>query len=735
MAKAKAVWGIDVGNCALKGIKLSLDPEGKIQLAAVEYIEHSKILSQPDSEPAEIISKSLEKFLSRYDITQDEVAIGVPGKHTLARFSKLPPVDPKKIPDIVHFEANQQIPFDMDEVIWDYQTFGEADSPEIEVGIFAMKHDLIHQHLAHFSDVGLEPILVQSAPLALFDAMKYDDQCSGETTAIIDVGAENTDLVITDRVRIWTRTIPVGGNAFTDALASGFKLSFAKAETLKRQASTSKYARQIFQTMRPVFADLVGEIQRSIGYYTSSHREAKLDRIIGMGNAFKLPGLQKYLEQNLSVSVIRPTKFKKIEATPSMDETLKENVLSLGVAYGLAIEGLDQGQMKNNLLPTEITRLVVWRKKRPWFAAAAACLLVSALMILARKSMDLNTLRANIGESVGAMTLATAKNTFQGGLRDDLPAREYAQKVLLVAKTFNDEYKKLETQGVTEQKQSEMVVSLFKSRDVILKILQAVHLSLPEPTPLLAEVNNGADYVKALIQHPKELARGQRTEIFFDQYESLYVDNVYALNYRPEKKEDESSKELFDYYSKQPVPGFVITLDCRTPNAERGSFVRNTFLPRLKENGQREKSGFYFDGIVLIVSPGGSGSSTGFPSVGTGRGSPSATTTRKGQDPLTREDTSEDWNFKVKFVVALKDRPAEKAPGTPETKGEGPRRAAATTSQTAPVPGEEGSGEQPVRPVRPEGAPQQPRPEGAPQQPRPEGAPATEPRDDRGGRP
>ena len=239
MAQGKAVWGIDVGNCALKALKLIVNDDDKVEAVAEDYIEHAKILSQPDADPRELISKSLEKFLSHNDITEDHVAISVPGQHTLARFSKLPPVDPKKIPDIVQFEANQQIPFDMDEVIWDYQTFMEEDSPEIEVGIFAMKRDLIHEHLAHFSDAGIEPMLMQSAPLAMHDAMFFDEQCGDETTVLVDIGAENTDLVVTDKIRIWTRTIPIGGNNFTEALANGFKLSFAKAENLKRQADAT----------------------------------------------------------------------------------------------------------------------------------------------------------------------------------------------------------------------------------------------------------------------------------------------------------------------------------------------------------------------------------------------------------------------------------------------------------------------------------------------------------------
>ena len=126
---------------------------------------------------------------------------------------------------------------------------------------------------------------------------------------IIDMGAENTDLVIADRYSVWLRSIPIGGNSFTETLVKSFKLSFAKAEDLKRNAGTSKYARQIFQAMRPVFADLVAEIQRSIGFYATVHREARIRRIIALGGTFRLPGLQRYLQQNLQLEVERMDSF------------------------------------------------------------------------------------------------------------------------------------------------------------------------------------------------------------------------------------------------------------------------------------------------------------------------------------------------------------------------------------------------------------------------------------------
>ncbi|MCH7813861.1 MAG: pilus assembly protein PilM, partial [Planctomycetes bacterium] len=257
MAAGQAVWGIDVGKCALKAVRLRAVGEGKVELLASDYIPHAKILTQPDANREELIANALEKLLSRNDLSNDLVVVSVPGQHTLARFSKLPPVDEKKIPEIVRYEADQQIPFDIDEVIWDYQIFRKDDSPEIEVGIFAMKRELIREYLMHFEHAGIEPVQVQAAPLALYNAVTFDGQLGDETTIILDIGAENTDLVVATPHSLWTRSIPLGGNNFTEALVKSFKLSFSKAENLKHSAASSKYARQIFRSMRPIFADLV----------------------------------------------------------------------------------------------------------------------------------------------------------------------------------------------------------------------------------------------------------------------------------------------------------------------------------------------------------------------------------------------------------------------------------------------------------------------------------------------
>src|SRR4030095_3856469 len=190
---------------------------------------------------------------------------------------------------------------------------------------------------------------------------------------------ENTDLIICDNETIWLRSIPIGGNNFTDALVKAVKLNFVTTEDMKRNAATSKYARQIFQAMRPIFADLVAEIQRSVGFYASVHRDSRIKKVLARGGPFKLPGLQKYLQQNLQLDVER---LDTIAAAPSSDSKLapnfNENILSIVSAYGLAIQGMGESKITSSLLPAKIRREKMWKEKTPLFGAAAALFLAAA---------------------------------------------------------------------------------------------------------------------------------------------------------------------------------------------------------------------------------------------------------------------------------------------------------------------------------------------------------------------
>ena len=399
MAKSDAVWGIDIGNAGIKAIRCRpSDDAEQIEAIAFDYIEYPKILTQPGADPIELVSEALKQFQSRNNVRGDRVAIAVPGQNGLARFITLPPVETKQIPQIVLYEARQQIPFDLDDVIWDYQALGgggeeiEGFALETVVGLFAMKKEQVNRAIEPYQSVGLEVDFVQLAPLALYNAIafdrfqqdlqeEFDPDDPPESILVLSMGTDATDLVITNGHRVWQRSIPLGGNHFTRALTKEMKLTFAKAEHLKKNAAAAEDPKAVFQAMRSVFNDLVTEIQRSIGYFGSINRSAKIGGMVAVGNAMKLPGLRRYLAQNLDLEVERIESFTCLTgAEVSSVPAFKENVGAFGVAYGLAVQALGKSALQTNLLPPELVQQRMIRNKKPWAVAAAALLLLGCTL-------------------------------------------------------------------------------------------------------------------------------------------------------------------------------------------------------------------------------------------------------------------------------------------------------------------------------------------------------------------
>jgi type IV pilus assembly protein PilM len=445
MARTGAVWGIDVGQCALKALRCrTAAAADKIEADAFDYIEYPKILSQPDANPAELVNDALKQFLSRNSVRGDSVAISVSGQAGLARFIKLPPVEAKKIPDIVRYEAKQQIPFDLNDVIWDYQRLGigteeEGYALETEIGLFAMKREAVFRALEPFQKLDIEIDIVQLTPLALYNyllfdqlrslpkADEYDPDNPPESTVILSLGTDATDLVVTNGYKVWQRSIPLGGNHFTKALTKEMKLTFAKAEHLKRNATAAADPKAVFQAMRPVFNELLTQLQRSIGYFSNLERTAKIGRIVALGNAMKLPGLRRYLAQSLGYDIERVQSFQGLVGSQVLSSPIfKENAICFGICYGLALQGLAKPGLHTNLLPKEIVKDRLIRQKKPWAIAAAATLLLGCGISYGAYATAMTSVDASVWKP--AIDQAEKVTKDSAGLKSDASAAEGAFK-------------------------------------------------------------------------------------------------------------------------------------------------------------------------------------------------------------------------------------------------------------------------------------------------------------------
>jgi type IV pilus assembly protein PilM len=526
MAKSNAVWGIDIGQCALKALRCVPAAEpGKIEADAFDFIEYPKILSQPEADPVELVRDAIQQFLSRNKVKDDHVAISVPGQSGLARFIKLPPVESKKIPDIVRYEARQQIPFALEDVVFDWQQMAggsEEDgfSLETEVGLFAMKREQVFRALRPFTEANIEIDIIQLTPLALFNFLvfdqlpnlpaldSFDPKDPPPSTILVSLGTDTTDLVVTNGYRVWQRNIPLGGNHFTKALTKELKLTFAKAEHLKRNALKAEDPKAVFLAMRPVFKDLVTEVQRSISFFQSVDRTAKIGRVIPLGNAMKLRGLQKYLGQSLGYDVVELKEYRGlvgqgVVGTPAF----RENLLSFGVCYGLALQGLRQASLRTNLIPPEIIQDRKMRAKKPWAVAAVASLL--------------------LGCTAGFFGVWRAYDSVQdNGNKDMSQAIANAQQVVSTADKFQTDYADAKAQFSSVSTIASQLNNINDRRGLWPELLSAVAQCMPQDPPDLKLVADLPNVPKDKLPETLTALIYQSQRIYIDQFECEYNSNI-----------------------------------------------------------------------------------------------------------------------------------------------------------------------------------------------------------------
>lgn len=396
MASSQYVWGIDIGKCSLKALRCRISPSEPRKLIAEAYdcIEYPMMLTQPEADAPELVRAALAEFVSRNQLQGDRVAVSAPGQSGLAKFIKLPPLEAKKIPDIVKYEANQQIPFPLDQVVWDWQRLGGGIEEggfvmDAEVALFAMKREQVAKALAPYAEAGIEIDALQLAPIALANVVMFDllpDPATLDpddpppSVVLVTMGVDSTDLVITNGFKIWQRSMPIGGGSFTKAIVQDLKYTFAKAEKEKRNAIRATDPKAVFKAMRPVFNQFSAELQRSLNFFAGSDRTSKIGKVYLLGNAAKLRGLSDFVAKQLQLEVHRLEKFTALEGPVLSAPAFRENRMGFATAYGLALQAAGGAAIHTNLLPREIARDRLITAKRPWMVAALLALMVAGLL-------------------------------------------------------------------------------------------------------------------------------------------------------------------------------------------------------------------------------------------------------------------------------------------------------------------------------------------------------------------
>ena len=396
MEPSKVAWGIEVGEFALKAIRLALVGD-TIHVTDFVVIPHQKVLSDPSVSDREgMIRVTLGAFVQAHteQIATEPIIMSLPGNVGFARFATIPAVDAKTLRSMIEYEAKQQIPFPIEEVEWDSHILPADDSGQLAIGIFAVTKERLHELLKLYAECGIEPDVLTLSSVAVYNALHFDLELENkpEPISCIDIGTNSSDLIVIANGKFWIRTFPIGGSQFTSAIADAFasqNVNYSRAEKIKLdRAPTEKILRARTMAMRRVTGQLVDEIGRSREFYHSANEGVDLNRAFGVGSTLKISGLRTKIAGDLQMTVDRLEEFKRIHLNGPDAADFAAHSINLLTALGLGLQGLGLAKVELNLSPMAQIRQKIWKAKTPWFVAAAAILFLCSIAMFLRYELD-----------------------------------------------------------------------------------------------------------------------------------------------------------------------------------------------------------------------------------------------------------------------------------------------------------------------------------------------------------
>ena len=339
----------------------------------------------------QLITGALRDILREKRIKPGPVGVSVTAQSSFHRLVKLPPVKRDKVYQTVQYEAIQTVPFPINEVVWDYQLMGESEN-DMEVMLVACKSDIVEKLTLAVEASGLDLQLVDMAPMAIYNAVRFNYDDIEGCTLVIDIGARSTNLVFMEGNRLYSRTLPVvgAGNAITQQLMKEFKIGFAEAEELKfKKASVAfggsfedyadKTLSVVSKAVRSSMTRLHVEIERTITFYTSQQGGTRPARVLLAGGTSVIARTDEFFREKMKVPVEHLNPFRNLVLGRNVaPEDLEKCAHAMGEVVGVALRQALPCPIEINLMPRNVAEAKAFKRKRPILALAGAGLILIA---------------------------------------------------------------------------------------------------------------------------------------------------------------------------------------------------------------------------------------------------------------------------------------------------------------------------------------------------------------------
>jgi len=384
MADTQTSVALNIGSQRISMAVFEVSKTGGLLLKAYDS---ESIVVDPSTDAARIPQTrvAIADLAARMKLGKVKTRYAISGQAVFTRFVKLPSIQDDNIEHLVTFEAQQHVPFPLDEVVWDYELIEGA--AEKEAVIVAIKGDSLDEINSTVNDCGLITCEVDVAPMAVYNAFRSTYGHIDEPILLIDIGAKTSNLLYIEGKRFFTRSVAIGGTAVTAAIAKEYNVSFNEAEHQKitnglvalgggHTEQLDEAVAALAMVIRNALSRLPAEIARTTNYYRSQHGGSAPRRILLAGGGANLPYTLEFFQEklNLPVEYFNPVSNLSIGKNVDAGVIQREGHL-MGELVGLGLRGIGKSEINIDLVPVIVEQSRIAQRRRPFLIAAAAFLL------------------------------------------------------------------------------------------------------------------------------------------------------------------------------------------------------------------------------------------------------------------------------------------------------------------------------------------------------------------------
>jgi len=421
MLQSKSFLAVDFGAGSLKLAEFEVNESGGLRLKQYGIKSLGQEGSQENTREA-TIQKALQEAISEKGFKSKDCNVCAPGFHVFSKFVKLPPVEQSKVTQIIQYEAQQNVPFPLSEVVWDYQILGQAAGGELEVLLVAIKSEIVEGLFRVADGASLKLQVADVSPAALCNAFKFNYGDLEDCTMLLDIGAKTSNLLFFEKGKVYSRSINLGANSITQDFAAESKLKWDQAEKIKveegfvslggayeepenpNQAAISKIARQ-FMTRLHI------QVNQTMQFYRGQQGGSQPARLFLSGGASIMPYTAQFFAEKLNVPVEYFNPFRNVQIDPAVNlEELAKVAHSLGEVVGLGLRNLAHCPVELNLMPESTRKWRAFNEKKPYIIATLFTV-VAVVAVLGLLFAQLNSVTAGkLTDIQGPLTTAMDKD-------------------------------------------------------------------------------------------------------------------------------------------------------------------------------------------------------------------------------------------------------------------------------------------------------------------------------------